>query len=46
MPLGIFDKDIEILFRTEAAIDSAIEQLQRAKETIRENYICFNGDTT
>ena len=31
LPLGIFDKEIELIFRTDEAIDSAIEQLQRLK---------------
>ena len=35
LPLGIFDKDIELLFRTEEAVDSAIEQLQKFKDELR-----------
>ena len=41
-PLGIFDNDLELLFRTEEAIDSAIEQLEKYREEIRGNYIRFN----
>ena len=33
-PLGIFDKDIELIFRTPEAIDSAIEQLQQIKQNL------------
>lgn len=33
-PLGIFDKEIELIFRTPEAVDSAIEQLQRIKQNL------------
>lgn len=36
MPLGIFDKELELIFRTDEAIDSAIEQLQRLKTNLHE----------
>ena len=35
-PLGIFDKDIEIVFRTPEAIDSAIDQLKRIKQNLEQ----------
>ena len=34
LPLGMFDKDLDLLFRTEEAIDSAIEQLQKYKDEL------------
>jgi hypothetical protein len=33
-PLGIFDKEIELIFRTPEAVDSALEQLQRIKQNL------------
>jgi hypothetical protein len=35
-PLGIFDKDLELIFRTPEVIDSAIEQLQRIKQNLEQ----------
>ena len=35
-PLGIFDKDLEIIFRSPEAIDSAIEQLQQIKQNLEQ----------
>ena len=34
LPLGIFDKEVELIFRTPEAVDSAIEQLQRIKQDL------------
>ena len=41
LPLGIFDKDIEIMFKNVAVVDSAIEQLHRIREMLveKEAYI-------
>lgn len=33
-PLGIFDKDIEIVFKNPEVIDYALEQLQRIKQNL------------
>lgn len=35
-PLGIFDKELELIFRTPEAVDSALEQLQKIKQDLEE----------
>ena len=36
LPLGVFDKNIELMFRNLEAVDSAIEQLERIREMMLE----------
>ena len=38
-PLGVFDNDLELLFKTEEAIDSAIEQLEKYKADLRNGVV-------
>lgn len=36
LPLGMFDKDVKIMFRNAEAIDKTIEQLQNVKTLYQE----------